>query len=221
MDKKLNFPEDFKEVKTNVFQSKDKSLRIALLKRLWQVFYLDTDGSKPEYRAANFKRGFSTAPSPEKALQAYYLYKRSGLVTANDVTELHTFKPVDLSDDSEHEPLFDQDYVPAKEDPAVSKTIEILNGLCKKYKYAMLKNHEVVSEDEMTFFIDYHFNGKEVGTVSFEMDKNSNGRWSVRCYLSVKRAAKLPMTNVALFISDFKRLVQSLHIAIGEQQHIS
>jgi hypothetical protein len=123
----------------------------------------------------------------------------------------------DLDDTEEHEPLsFDKPYEPAKEDPTVHKTIEILNELCKKYKYAMLMKHEVISDDSMNFYIDYHFNGKEVGMVSLEMDKQTSGRWTCRCYLSVVRAAKLPMTNVAMFICDFKRIIQSLHIAVGE-----
>jgi hypothetical protein len=113
--------------------------------------------------------------------------------------------------ESEHEE-FDKPYVPVKEDPTVHKTIEILNGLCKKYKYAVFTRHIVVDERSLHFFIDYHANGKEVCGLSFELDKKTSGRWVCRCYLSVIRATRIPLTNITSLVSDFKNLIQTLHI---------
>lgn len=219
MDKKLVFPKDFKGAhNTSVYTSTDKTLKIKPIKTgIWSVFYLDTTASKPIYLEARFKRGFSRGDSPTDALAAYYQFKRSGLAVASTpkvitvalsdiVTETHSVNPVVNLDES---------YVPPMEDPTVHKVIEILNQLCKKYKYCVLKNHEVVDENSLVFSLAYYFNGKEVGDLSFELDKQTSGKWLSRCYLSVKRAAKLPMTNISMLISDFKRIVATnLHLAV-------
>jgi hypothetical protein len=134
--------------------------------------------------------------------------------TGIDESELDSFG--ESEDEDEHEPILDRPYEPAKENPVVHKTIEILNGLCKKYKYAVLMKHEVIGDDSMCFYLDYHFNGKEIGTISLEMDKQTGARWTARCYLSVVRAAKLPLTNISMFVADFKKLIQNLHIITGE-----
>jgi hypothetical protein len=118
-------------------------------------------------------------------------------------------------EDGEFEDL-DSPYVPPQDNPVIHKVIEILNGLCKKYKYAVLRDHQVVEEDALTFYVDYHFQGREIGTISLEMKKHNSGKWVSKNYLSVKRAAKLPITNLSSFIADFKKAILVLHVTCSE-----
>jgi hypothetical protein len=110
----------------------------------------------------------------------------------------------------------DSPYVPPQDNPVIHKVIEILNNLCKRYKYAVLRDHQVIEENAMTFYVDYHFQGREIGTISLEMKKHNSGKWVSKNYLSVKRAAKLPITNLSSFISDFKKAILNLHIVCSE-----
>ena len=134
-------------------------------------------------------------------------------ITIADTTDTHETRLAPREGDDG----YGDDYVPPTNPPVVDKCIEILNGLCRKYKYAVLMDHDVVSEDELEFFIDYRFNGKELGVIRIVMDASSHGKWTARCYLSVKKASRLPITNLAMFIADFKRLIQNLHIIVGEK----
>jgi hypothetical protein len=111
---------------------------------------------------------------------------------------------------------FDQLYKPPQNSPVVKKAIEIINHLCTKYKYAVLKDHDPVSDDEIEFNVDYKFNGKEMGVIKIILEKQSSDKWGARIYLSVKRAARLPITNLCMFVSDFKRLIANLHIVCKE-----
>jgi hypothetical protein len=138
--------------------------------------------------------------------------KKLEVVIAEDITETHTAVPVE-GDDSK----FNEHYEMPKNSPVVEKCIQILNGLCKKYKYAVLTDFDQVSENELEFIIDYTFNGKELGVIRICLDKNTGGKWVCRNYLSVKRAARLPITNLCGFISDFKSLIKNLHIIITDK----
>jgi hypothetical protein len=122
-------------------------------------------------------------------------------------------------EDEEFEDL-DTPYAPPQDNPVIHKTIEILNTLCKHYRYAILRDHQVIEENMMTFYVDYHFQGREIGTISLEMKKHGSGKWVSKNYLSVKRAAKLPITNLSSFIADFKKAILKLHIVSNDSTYV-
>lgn len=109
-------------------------------------------------------------------------------------------------------PSFDETYMPPQEEPTIRKVIEIINELCRKYKFAVLKDHDPIDGDTLEFSVMYAFNGKESGTVTLALDRHVNNSWGCRVYLTVKRGARLPMTNLCNFIMDFKKSIKMLHI---------
>ena len=113
-----------------------------------------------------------------------------------------------------------EDYKLPEDPPVVKKLIEIINGLCRKYKYAVLKDHDIIHDNELEFYVDYQFNGKHLGVVTIALDKSTAGVWMSRVYLSVHKVQRLPMSNLAGFISDFKRLIKNLHILVPVQEHL-
>jgi len=109
---------------------------------------------------------------------------------------------------------FEEDYIPVKDPDFVDKIIEITNVLCRKYKYLKLKDHDIISDDEIELSLEYYFNGKDQGTITLCLSKNSNERWSARCYLSFKSAKRIPITNLSSFINEFKQQVKRFHVIL-------
>ena len=112
---------------------------------------------------------------------------------------------------------FDQEYVPPKDPEIVGKLIEEINLLCRKYKYAELKDHDIITDSEFEFYVDYYFNGKILGSVTLVVEKTTSGAYSARTYLSIKSGRRLPLSNLASFICEFKSKLKYLHINIIEE----
>jgi hypothetical protein len=107
------------------------------------------------------------------------------------------------------------EYSLSSEPEVVKDMVSLLNHLCKKYKYATLKDHDVISDTEVEFYIDYKFNGKYLGVITIALDKMANGRWSSRVYLSIKNTVRLPMSNFTSFISEFKKLANAEKVTMS------
>lgn len=104
------------------------------------------------------------------------------------------------------------DYKLPEPSPIEKRVVDTLNTLCRKYQYAELKDHTVISDSEIQLSVDYKFNGKHLGIVTFILEKMANDVWTSRSYLSLKVAGhRVPLTNLATFVCDFKRLVSRLH----------
>lgn len=112
---------------------------------------------------------------------------------------------------------FNADYAPPRNPEIVDKLIEEINLLCRKYKYAELKDHDIITDTEFEFYVDYHFNGKILGAVTLVVEKTTSGDYTARTYLSIKTGRRLPLSNLASFICDFKAKLKYLHINIIEE----
>ena len=110
-------------------------------------------------------------------------------------------------------------YRPPENPETVDKVIAIINSLCRMYHYAELKDHDVITDNKLEFYVDYKFNGKHLGVITLALEKAANTEmWVAKVYLSVKKAQRLPMSNMAQFISDFKRHLKSLHINMAQKE---